>query len=61
MKHSGKSGLIFMVILVLNIVTGQSFKYFSNFKFEKVVFGEESLIKDFVTLADDPKGNLPDN
>ena len=58
MKHSG---LIFMVIFVLNIVPGQSFKYFSNFRFEKVVFGEESLIKDFVTLADDPKGNLPDS
>ena len=58
MKHSG---LTFMVIFVLNIVNSQNLKYFSNFKFEKVVFGEESLIKDFVTLADDPKGNLPDS
>ena len=55
------SGLILIAILVPNFVSGKSIKYFSNFKFENVVFGEESLMKDYITLAKDPNGNLPDS
>ena len=55
------SGLILIAILVPNFVSGKSIKYFSNFKFENVVFGEESLMKDYITLAKDPHGNLPDS
>ena len=32
----------------------------SNFKFEDLVFGEDNLVKDYVTLANDPKANFPD-
>ena len=36
-------------------------RYYSNFKLEKrPVYGKEHLIKDYVTLADDPKANIPD-
>ena len=50
----------FIFILVLNFANGKSFKYFTNFKFEHVVFGKENLIKDYITLANDPNGNLSD-
>ena len=33
-------------------------KYFTNYK-PVVIFGEESLIKDYVTLSQDPISNLP--
>ena len=49
-----------MFLLLMNTRFGIGLKYFSNFKFEKVVFGQESLIKDYITLANDPIGNLPD-
>ena len=40
--------------------TRKALRYFSNFELEKVpVYGEEHLIKDYVTLANDPKANLP--
>ena len=50
-----------MFLLLMNTRFGIGLKYFSNFKFEKVVFGQESLIKDYMTLANDPIGNLPDS
>ena len=40
---------------------GMELQYFSNFKFESVVFGKEHLIKDYITLANDPNENLPDS
>ena len=43
------------------IVNGNKLKYYSNFKFEKLVFGQEDLVADYLTLADDPKGNLPES
>ena len=56
------SGLILIAIIVVpNFVSGKSIKYFSNFKFENIVFGDESLMKDYITLAEDPTGNLPDS
>ena len=40
--------------------TRKALRYFSNFELEKIpVYGEEHLIKDYVTLANDPKANLP--
>ena len=38
-----------------------SIQHFTNFKFDKIIFGGEHLIKDYVTLANDPTGNLPDS
>ena len=52
---------IFALISSLNLGDGKTIKYLSNFKFEDIVYGEEEVIKDFVTLANDPKANLPDS
>ena len=41
--------------------TCKNLDYFSTFKFAKNVFGEEELIKNFVTLENDPTGNLPNS
>ena len=43
------------------IVHGNKLKYYSNFKFEKLVFGQEDVVVDYLTLAEDPKGNLPES
>ena len=43
------------------IVHGNKLKYYSNFKFEKLLFGEEDVVVDYLTLAEDPKGNLPES
>ena len=49
------------MILFLSILgKGSGLQYMSNFKFEDLVFGEENLVKDYVTLANDPKANFPD-
>lgn len=34
-------------------------KYFTNYKPGKIIHGDESLIKDHVTLSQDPISNLP--
>ena len=34
-------------------------KYFTNYKPGKIIYGDESLIKDHVTLSQDPISNLP--
>ena len=53
-----------MILLscMLNLAnTSKALRYFSNFQFEKrTIYGEEQLIKDYVTLANDPTANLPD-
>ena len=48
---------------ILNLATtAEALKYFSNFQFDqRTIYGEEHLIKDYVTLANDPKANLPDS
>ena len=43
----------------LNMVSCDT--YLSNFKFERIVVGDDSLMKDYVTLANDPKGDLPES
>ena len=41
--------------------TKKALKYLTNFKLEeRPTYGAEHLIKDYVTLANDPKANLPD-
>ena len=51
----------FVFTIILNIVNGKQFLYYSNFKFEKIVFGQEDTVIDYLTLADDPIGNLPES
>ena len=50
-----------IILSFLNVGISMSIKHFTNFKFEKIIFGGEHLIKDYVTLANDPIGNLPDS
>ena len=52
---------LFIFTYVANISNGKSLTYYSNFKFEDIVYGPEDVIEDYLTLADDPKGNLPDS
>ena len=51
----------FVFTIILNIVNGKQFLYYSNFKFEKIVFGQEDTVIDYLTLADDPNGNLQES
>ena len=51
--------LLFVFLYLVNMSTCKKLDYFSTFKFRENVFGEEDLIKDFVTLSNDPKANLP--
>ena len=53
--------LVFMFFYAQHRGIGMNFQYFSNFKFEEIVFGQEHLVKDYLTLANDPNGNLPDS
>ena len=53
------SSFFLYFILVHNV--GNAMKYITNFKFEEIVFGKEHLMKDYVTLANDPNGNLPNS
>ena len=52
---------LFIFTYVTNILNGKSLTYYSNFKFEDIVYGPEDVIEDYLTLADDPKGNLPES
>ena len=52
---------IFLFSFLHKRIDSKGLHYFSNFKFEKIVVGEENLIQDYVALANDPKGNLPDS
>ena len=50
-----------ILISLTILVDGKKIKYYSNFKFEKILYGQEDSVIDFLTLADDPKGNLPES
>ena len=52
---------VFLLFLFNSFYLASSETYLSNFKFEIPVIGYESLIKDFVSLNNDPKANLPDS
>ena len=49
------------LLLVVNVAFGENMLYLSNAKFGPVVWGEESKIVDYVTLANDQVGNLPNS
>ena len=54
--------LIFLFIFTfVTIANGKKMKYYSNFIFENQVYGPEDVVVDYLTLADDPKGNLPES
>ena len=54
--------VIFMFILRNGrVVNSQTIKYFSSFQFEKgIVYGAESTVKNYVSIASDEKSDLPD-
>ena len=43
------------------ITNGKSLVYYSNFKFEPLIFGPEDVIVDYIKLANDQKEYLPDS
>ena len=50
-----------IILLGFSIITnGKNIQYFSSFNLKGYGFGVESLMTDYVTLAADPKANLPD-
>ena len=58
--------MIYLISLLIflsftKITNGKSLVYYSNFKFETVIYGPEDAIVDYITLADDPKENLPES
>ena len=50
---------LFYFVLVA-LIQAKELKYFSNFKPGNIVYGQESLMTDYVTVANDPVSNLPD-
>ena len=53
--------LSLVIFTFVTIANGKKLKYYSNFKFEKIVYGPEDVVVDYLTLAVDPKGNLPES
>ncbi len=51
--------LICVGFCLFNIVSAGDLKYFSNFKPGPVQVGRESIVKDFVTIANNPWPDLP--
>ena len=58
-----KLSVIFIIVLsILKKGNGKSMQYFSNEKLvRKNIFGAEHLIKEYVTLLNDPNANLPNS
>ena len=54
-------GSLVVFFWLKNLASCDDFQYLSNFKFEKWVVGDESLMKDYVSLANDPKANFADS
>ena len=52
---------LFILTYVTIITNGKKLKYYSNSNFKKLVFGPEDVVVDYLTLADDPIGNLPES
>ena len=57
-RSAGASTLLFFLIL-LDEANGNPLQIYSSFKFGNIITGEEHLIKDYLTLDNDPKENLP--
>ena len=57
-----KLSIFFIVLTILKKGNGKSMQYFSNEKLVRNhIFGAEHLIKEYVTLLNDPKANLPNS
>ena len=41
-----------ILISLTILVDGKKIKYYSNFKFEKILYGQEDMVVDYLTLAD---------
>ena len=56
-------GILYLLLTTnhLKIVFGDQVPYFSSFNLKGYGFGAETLIKDYVTLQNDPKASLPDS
>lgn len=52
---------IVLILSLFYIHNAKELQYFDNFNEGNVLFGIESTIVDFVTLANDPVGNLPND
>ena len=48
-----------IIACFINIVFTKEMKYFTNYKPDAAIYGEESVMKDYVTLSHDPISNLP--
>ena len=57
MKRSSVDPVFFLLIL-LNKGNGNPQQYYSSFKFGNILYGEENMIEDYLTLANDPKEHL---
>ena len=51
---------IFGLIFIMNLYYAKRIEYLSNFKSGNIVYGQESLMTDFVTASNNPVSNLPD-
>ena len=51
--------LIFIVFFLFKLVSAGDLKYFSSFKPGPRVVGPESVVKNFVTIANNPGSDLP--
>ena len=59
MAETYAAKLILLSICIRSLGAVTDLKYFSTFKYGSVVYGPETNIKDYITLANDPIGNLP--
>ena len=53
--------MFFLSALSLTVAMAQEIPFYSNFNNGNLIFGTEAQIPDFVTLANDPKADLPDD
>ena len=51
---------IFIFFCMIILLHAKQIEYLSNFKAGNIVYGQESLMTDYVTVANDPISNLPD-
>ena len=51
--------LMLVELCLFYLVSAKDMKYFSNFKLGPLQVGRESVVKDFVTIENDPVSNLP--
>ena len=52
---------ILTLLFIATIAKTRELEFYSNFKSDKIVYGQEALMADFVSLKSDPKSDLPDS